>query len=153
MDIINRQAALQAEADAAVVDLALATELASFGEPVRVGSSAMGLMSKPDVDLTVICPKLDGGVAQAVAQLGARLACHERVRQVTLRNDTGSWNSEPESRPEYGSTVRGVDIYRAVLDDRVLTASQFEEWLARRGLWVGRMSRFLLTLRSLFVWR
>jgi hypothetical protein len=148
MDIINRQAALQAEADAAVVDLALATELASSGESVRVG-----LMSKPDVDLTVICPKLDGGVAQAVAQLGARPACHERVRQVTLRNDTGSWNSEPESRPEYGSTVRGVDIYRAVLDDGVLTASQFEEWLARRGLWVGRMSRFLLTLRSLFVWR
>lgn len=70
MDILDRQAALPVEADAAVVDLELAAELASFGEPVRVGSSAMGLMSKPDVDLTVICPKLDGGVAQVVAQLG-----------------------------------------------------------------------------------
>lgn len=70
MDILDRQAALPVEADAAVVDLELAAELASFGEPVRVGSSAMGLMSKPDVDLTVICPKLDGGVTQVVAQLG-----------------------------------------------------------------------------------
>jgi hypothetical protein len=31
-------------------------------------------------------------------------------------------------RPEYGTQVTSWDIYRAVLDDGVRTAAEFEEW-------------------------
>jgi hypothetical protein len=33
--------------------------------------------------------------AEAVAQTGARLAVHPRVRQVQFRDDTGVWNTDP----------------------------------------------------------
>ncbi|WP_326763586.1 hypothetical protein OG978_02460 [Streptomyces sp. NBC_01591] len=34
-------------------------------------------------------------------------------------------------RAEYGRSVKSVDIYRSVLDDRVRTPEQFDEWRAR----------------------
>jgi hypothetical protein len=86
------QATLQGQADEVVVDLGLAEMLAEAGEPVRVGSSALGLMAWRDLDVTVVCPHLS---ASQVAGLGARLAGHPRVREVTFRNDTGAWNVDP----------------------------------------------------------
>jgi len=52
-----------------------------------------GLMVWRDLDLTVVCPTLDVG---QVADTGARLARHERMREVRFRNDTGAWNTHPE---------------------------------------------------------
>jgi hypothetical protein len=40
----------------------------------------------------VVCQTLDIG---AVADTGARLARHERMREVRFRNDTGAWNTDP----------------------------------------------------------
>lgn len=144
-----------------------------------------------DLDFTVICSELD---AECVATIGARLAVHPRIQQVLIRDDTGSWNTDPTypdglylglryrspggsdwkldiwfvddpdhqpdlshlrnltaqltpgkrgaillikswwaCRPEYGTTVRSVDIYSAVLDDGVRDADQFDQWLATRS--------------------
>ncbi len=92
-DIFETQDALQAEASAVEADLGLTELLQSVGQPVRVGSSALGLMVWRDLDITVICPTLDAG---SVAAVGARLAVQPRVRQVVFRNDTGSWNTDPD---------------------------------------------------------
>jgi hypothetical protein len=90
--LLLRQDALQLEADQVALDLGLDLLLAEAGEPVRVGSSALGLMSWRDLDVTVVCPSLC--VAQ-VAGLAARLAAHPRVRETSIRNDTGAWNVDP----------------------------------------------------------
>ncbi|UNO44351.1 hypothetical protein KGS77_31680 [Streptomyces sp. MST-110588] len=90
-----RQAELQAEADAVGADLGLPELLSEHGEAVRVGSAALGLMVVPDLDITVVCPQLTDRTKQAVAGTGARLAVHDRVRQVCFRDDTGHWNTDP----------------------------------------------------------
>jgi hypothetical protein len=59
---------------------------------VPVGSAALGLMVWPDLDLTVVCRRLD---AEAVAGAGASLAGHPRVREVRFIDDTGDWNTDP----------------------------------------------------------
>lgn len=157
---------------------------------MTVGSAALGLMVRPDLDVTVVYPAL---AVAPVGQLGAALAGHPRVREVLFRNDTGEWNidlrypdglylcvryrgpsgrdwtidlwfiDEPDrqpdlahlralppqltpaaraailrikdiwwSRPEYGRTVCGYDIYQAVLDENVDSNDGFDRWLEHR---------------------
>ncbi|MEE1736159.1 hypothetical protein [Streptomyces sp. BE147] len=91
----ERQDRLQREADAVEDDLGLAGLLSPHGRVVRVGSAALGLMVVADLDLTVVCPRLNGSVKRAVTAAGATLGLHERVRQVTFRDDTGEWNTDP----------------------------------------------------------
>lgn len=93
-ELFKRQAALQAEADAVADDLRLA-ELVELGDPIRVGSSALGLMVKRDVDVTVVCKSLDEQTIEAVGRVGQQLFGHPRVRVVTMRDDTGHWNVDP----------------------------------------------------------
>ncbi len=57
-------------------------------------------MVRPDIDITVCCPVLDAGTVADVIELGARLARHARVRRVLYRDDTGSWNQEPDAYPD-----------------------------------------------------
>ena len=99
-DLFRRQRLLQGEAEAVLDDLDLAAGLEGVGDPIRTGSSALGVMVKPDIDVTTACPLLDLAAFDAVAHLAARLARHERVRQVTFRNDTGAWNTEPDKYPD-----------------------------------------------------
>ena len=99
-DLFRRQRLLQSEAEAVVADLDLTAGLAAVGDPIRTGSSALGVMVKPDIDVTTACERLDLSVFDAVTHLAARLARHERVRQVTFRNDTGAWNTEPDKYPD-----------------------------------------------------
>jgi hypothetical protein len=172
----------------------LAELLAGVGTPTVVGSAALGLMVRRDLDLDVSCERLDRAAVTAVAAVGARLAAHPRVRLVTFRNDSGEWNREPDAypdglylgvecraqagaawnldvwfldeperqpstahlrtlrprltdesraaiveikrawadRPEYGTTVKSFDVYRAVLDDGVPDPARFETWVERR---------------------
>ena len=185
--MLAEQDELQVESNAVVDALGLNQSLAVVGEPVRVGSSALGLLVKRDVDITVICPDLGKAVHEGVVDIGAELARHHRVERVLFRNDTGDWNTdadypdgfylgvtcrsatgepwnldiwfvdEPErqpdlqhvkalparltpetrtaileikkaylGRPEYGKSVNGYEIYRAVLDDDVRTPEEFE---------------------------
>ena len=91
-ELLRRQVALQTEALKVREDLGLDVHLSTHGEVVSVGSAALGLMVWRDLDLTVVCPRLD---AEAVATTGARIAAHQQVREVTFRNDTGTWNTDP----------------------------------------------------------
>ncbi|MDQ2741037.1 MAG: hypothetical protein M3Z66_01870 [Chloroflexota bacterium] len=109
-ELLHRQAALQSEANAVCGDLGLDQLLSFVGDPVRVGSSALGLMIRRDVDITVICLKLDRVTMEAVAGIGARLATHQRVWQVRFRDDTGRWNTDPDHYPD--GLYLGVD-YRS----------------------------------------
>src|SRR5262249_5969475 len=91
-ELLRQQDELQSEAEAVEVDLQVAALLGPIGEPVRVGSAALGLMVWRDLDLTVVCTEL---AVQPVAAAGTRLAAHPRVRHVTFRNDTGRWRTNP----------------------------------------------------------
>jgi hypothetical protein len=94
-DLLATQQALQAEADEVYAELGLAEALPRIGEPHRVGSSALGLMVRRDLDVTVVCDALGAAALDAVAALGARLLRHPQVQQVQLRDDTGRWNTDP----------------------------------------------------------
>jgi hypothetical protein len=189
--LLWREARLREEAEAVAADLKLSEQLGHLGNPVWVGSAALGLMVRPDLDITVVCQDLD---ESAVVALGGLFALHLYVRQLTYRDDTAMWNDEPETypdglylgvkycrdpdrewnldiwfvdepdrqpdlthlrtltprldhesrmailrikdqwatRPEYGHSVRSVDLYTAVLDDGVRTPSEFDRWLMAR---------------------
>lgn len=94
-NLLATQDALQAEADEVTAALGLDKALAALGDPVRVGSSALRLMVRRDIDVTVICPRLDEATHEAVWRIGADLIAQPRVRQVTMRDDTGHWNADP----------------------------------------------------------
>jgi len=58
IQLLDQQDALQHEADEVVKELRLEELLATAGKPVRVGSSALGLMVWRDLDITVVCSRL-----------------------------------------------------------------------------------------------
>jgi hypothetical protein len=99
MSLLEGQARLMVEADAVVHMLGLDHLLSSIGTPHRVGSSAMGLMVRRDIDITVVCPSLDNAL-EAFAAIGARLMQMPSVSAVRFRNDTGVWNVEPDAYPD-----------------------------------------------------
>lgn len=112
-----RQDALQVEASVVHDDLGLG-RLARWGEPVRVGSAALGLMVRRDLDVTVVCARLDAATAEGVAVLGAEMFRHPRVRSVQLRDDTERWNTDP-AYPDgiyLGLRYRTVDQHDWSLD-------------------------------------
>ncbi|ULR45660.1 hypothetical protein [Rhizobium sp. K102] len=66
-----------------------------------MGSSAIGIMVRRDIDITMSCPRLDAGTLEAFAGIGARLMQKaESVVAVRFRNDTGAWNTEPDKYPD-----------------------------------------------------
>lgn len=99
-DILEQQAALQAEADAILEKLDLDSALRLAGRPVRVGSSALGLMVRRDIDITVVCENLADNTRAVIAQLVGNLTLHPRISAVRFRNDSGSWNKTPEDYPD-----------------------------------------------------
>lgn len=111
--LLDAQTRLQAEADEIVRDLQLEQLLDSIGQPIRVGSSAMGLMVRRDIDITIICPRLDPDTLKAFADIGAHLMQQTTsVASVRFRNDTGAWNTEPAKYPDglyLGLTVRAAN--------------------------------------------
>lgn len=95
--LLRRQAALQREANDVRTALHLDDLLGTIGEPVLVGSAALGLMIWEDLDLTVICESLDLG---PVLDIGRSLASLPDVHEVTFRNDMGRWNVETDRYPD-----------------------------------------------------
>ena len=98
--ILERQAALQGEADAIVARLDLERLLGTAGTPVRVGSSALGLMVRRDIDITTVCRKLDAAARRMVADIAGELILDIRIGAVRYRNDSGFWNVEPQAYPD-----------------------------------------------------
>jgi hypothetical protein len=90
--LLDRQAMLQTEADVVLLELNLEPTLRAIGTPVRVGSSALGLMTRRDIDITVVCAVLDASVRNALGELGRQLLHEQRVRTLRFKNDCGAWN-------------------------------------------------------------
>lgn len=100
-DLLENQKLLQEEANQVVELLQLDALLSHIGRPVRVGSSAMGLMVRRDIDITVICKELSSATRTAFAEAGAKLMLMDRnVISVRFRNETGAWNTDPASYPD-----------------------------------------------------
>ncbi|MBB3455886.1 hypothetical protein FHT86_004185 [Rhizobium sp. BK313] len=114
-DMLKQQAALQAEADAIVKALDLDGILRIVGNPVRVGSSALGLMVRRDIDVTVICEKLDRTAHVAIAQIAGQLMLHPCIGAVRFRNDSDFWNKTPEDYPD--GLYLGISYRSANNDD------------------------------------
>lgn len=112
-EALEQQKALQEEADRVVELLHLDTLLADIGQPVRVGSSALGLMVRRDIDITIICTDLGADTLTAFAALGSRLMVMDRhVLAMRFRNDAGRWNADPAAYPDgfyLGLSVRAED--------------------------------------------
>lgn len=100
-DLFEAQLRLQGEADEVVRALRLDEILSRVGRPVRVGSSAMGLMVRRDIDITVICPKIDMRAFEEFTAIGALLMrSSDLIAEVRFRNDSGTWNREPDKYPD-----------------------------------------------------
>src|SRR5450755_124459 len=100
-NLLDDQRLLEEEADGVVELLQLEALLSNIGKPIRVGSSAMGLMVRRDIDVTVICKDLSSETRAAFIQAGAKLMLMDRhVVSVRFRNDTGAWNTGPASYPD-----------------------------------------------------
>jgi len=96
-ELLARQRALQTEAEQVRGQLDLARVLGAVGDPVLVGSAALGLMAWRDIDITVVCSSLDQGQVLAVA---TGLAAHQDVKAMQYRDDSGCWNQAPEKYPD-----------------------------------------------------
>lgn len=90
--LLLQQKALQDEASEVADELRLYELLSQAGKPVRVGSSALGLMVWRDLDMTVICSRLN---QQLIAQIASELMLHAGVRELKFINDTGVYNTDP----------------------------------------------------------
>jgi hypothetical protein len=100
-DLLADQRRIQEEADQVVELLQLDASLSNIGRPVRVGRSAVGLMVRRDIDITVVCKDLSSETRAAFIQVGAKLMSMDRhVVSVRFRNDTGTWNTDQASYPD-----------------------------------------------------
>lgn len=90
-ELLSQQKALQAEASELVDELRLNEILCQAGEPIRVGSSALGLMVWRDLDMTVTCSRLDTNIT---AQIASQLMLHAGVRELKFMNDAGAFNTD-----------------------------------------------------------
>jgi hypothetical protein len=100
-NLLDDERLLEEEADQVVELLQLEALLSHIGRPVRVGSSALGLMARRDIDITVVCENLSSETRAAFIQAGATLMLMDRhVVSVRFRNDTGAWNTDPASYPD-----------------------------------------------------
>jgi len=94
---MESSAELEAAARSVRADLGLDDLLGAIGEPHLVGSAALGLMVWPDLDMTVVCDRLD--VAELHRAAGTLIE-HPKVRLLTFRNDSGRWNVDPARYPD-----------------------------------------------------
>lgn len=90
-ELLRRQDQLQAEANRVAEELDMDDLLSLAGNPVRVGSAALGLMAWRDLDITVVCPKLD---MDQVAEIATMLMVKQGIRELRFLNDTGIWNTD-----------------------------------------------------------
>lgn len=102
-DAVIQARALQEGAERVLADLGIAALVAPYGELIRIGSAACGLMAVQDIDLGMLCPVLDGDVVFAVAQ---RLFAHPWVRRVQVNDERAPY--ERTGRPEHIGIYCGV---------------------------------------------
>jgi hypothetical protein len=109
-DLLTRQRELQAEAEQVRAQLGLDQILGAVGEPVLVGSAALGLMTWRDMDITVVCQSLEKHPVLAAA---VKLAAHQDVKTLQYRDDSGRWNEDPDRYPD--GLYLGLRYYPSVM--------------------------------------
>ncbi|HEY5785439.1 MAG TPA: hypothetical protein VIT65_11745 [Microlunatus sp.] len=67
-------------AAAVLQDLALQPRLALIGDPVLVGSAALRVMVRRDIDLTTACADLSGSTVEEIIGRAAALGCADPRR-------------------------------------------------------------------------
>jgi len=87
--LLQRQNTLQAEAKMVLDDLKLIKLLSTLGSPILLGSSALGLMVWPDIDITVTCPGL---AIERALEMMRPVYAHPLVKRVRYLNEVGSFN-------------------------------------------------------------
>ncbi|GAA0730261.1 hypothetical protein GCM10008905_31330 [Clostridium malenominatum] len=96
-ELFQMQSDLQMEASELEKLLNLNELLQRVGEPIRVGSSALGLMVWRDLDITVVCNDLN---IEKIADIAKDLMASPYVRELKFKNDTDTWNEEPHIYPD-----------------------------------------------------
>ena len=89
-ELLQRQEALQAEAHTVLAGLDLMALLACAGQPVLVGSTALGLMTWRDIDVEVYCNRWS---ADHAFETMRPLASHARVKKLRYSNESGPLRS------------------------------------------------------------
>lgn len=87
--LLQRQSALQDEAQSVLEELDLVRLLSAAGTLRQVGSSVLGLMVWRDIDLAVSSPGLD---IERAYELMRPLYTHPRVKQVRYLNESSLYN-------------------------------------------------------------
>lgn len=92
-ELLKQQQELQSEAKEIINELKLNDLLTLVGKPNQVGSSALGLMVWRDLDITVVCRKLN---IELIAEIVPKLIVFNGVREFKFINDSGSFNNSPD---------------------------------------------------------
>lgn len=95
--LLQRQQALQEEAQLVLQQLDLLPLLSRIGTVRRIGSSTLGLMVWRDIDLGVTSPGLD---IESAYESVRPLYTHPQVRRVMYLNESGLFNPSAEAQDE-----------------------------------------------------
>ncbi|MGC4108540.1 MAG: hypothetical protein QM753_19625 [Thermomicrobiales bacterium] len=94
---------LQDGAERVLDDLRLAERVAPYGELIRIGSAASGLMATQDIDLGLICSVL---AERPVFDIAGQLFSHPCVRRVQVNDERPPY--ERTGRPEHVGIYCGI---------------------------------------------
>lgn len=89
-ELLARDGSLMRGAESVLADLSLLERLSVIGLPIRIGSSAAGVMVLPDIDIDVLCPELDSMRIMSTLQ---PLFDHPNVKRMNFLDERGSLQS------------------------------------------------------------
>ena len=147
-ELLARSDSLVREAEIVLADLSLLERLTAVGRPIRIGSSAAGVMVLPDIDIGVLCANLNSA---RIWQTLQPLFDHPNVKRMDFFDERGRLQSMPGPENEgiycgvryvsdgtLDGTAWKIDVWffpenaprpEIAIRDRLLTASP-EERLA-----------------------
>jgi len=102
-ELLARDGSLMRGAESVLADLSLLERLKAVGRPIRIGSSAAGVMIVPDIDIGVLCASLDS--ARIMSTL-LPLIDHQNIKRLNFIDERGMLQSMP--RPENEGIYCGV---------------------------------------------
>ena len=121
-ELLRRQEVLQAEARVIMEELDIIKLLGQLGNPVQLGSSALGLMVWPDIDINVSCPGL--GIDRALETMRPIFA-HRQVKRVRYLNEVGHFNPT------------GLELHDRYYFGVYYHATSGIEWKIDTSFWLG----------------
>jgi hypothetical protein len=121
-ELLRRQDALQAEARMILEEIDIIRLLGQLGNPLQLGSSALGLMVWPDIDLHVSCPGLT--IERALETMRLVFA-HPLVKRVRYLNEVGHFNPS------------GLELHDRYYFGVYFHATSEIEWKIDISFWLG----------------